>query len=74
MTDAIYNAVAAALILAAGLMLLAALSKARELYDDYTEWTTLRRRAKYRAPAYTDMEQRWTQHENREQLWRRLSK
>lgn len=74
MTDEIYNAAAAVFVLAAGLMLLAALSKARELYDDYTEWSTLRRRAKYRAPAYTDMEQRWTQHQNREQLWKAVNR
>ncbi|MBQ9898524.1 MAG: hypothetical protein IJM44_03600 [Ruminococcus sp.] len=74
MTNEIYNAAASALTIAAGIMLLAALSKARELYDDYTEWATLRRRAKYRAPAYTDMEQRWTQHQNREQLWKAVNR
>lgn len=74
MTDEIYNAAAAVFVLAAGIMLLAALSKARELYDDYTEWSTLRRRAKYRAPAYRAVAERRTLKNNRQELWRRLSK
>ena len=56
-------------VLTAAFLLLVAAAKARELYAEYTEWSTLRRRAKYRVPAYNDMERRWAVRRNRETLW-----
>lgn len=74
MTDDIYNIAVTVAVFAAAYLLLAALEKARMLISEYNEWSTLRRREKYRVPAYTNMEQRWTQHENRENLWKAVNK
>ena len=61
-------------VLTAAFLLLVAAAKARELYAEYTEWSTLRRRAKYRVPAYTDMEQRWAIKQSRETLWTEVNR
>lgn len=46
----------------------------KRLHAEYTEWSTQKRREKFRKPAYKQMNKRWTQHVNREALWRRLPK
>lgn len=70
----IFKAAVIVAVLAAAFLLLCAISKSMELKAEYDEWSTQKNRAKYRAPAYKQMNKRWTQHENREALWRRLPK
>lgn len=74
MTDEIYNIAVTVAVFAAAYLIMAAVEKARDLYAEYSEWSTQKSRAKYRVPAYNDMEQRWTQHENRERLWEEAGK
>lgn len=50
------------------------IGESKRLHAEYTEWSTQKRREKYRKPAYKQMNKRWTQHENREALWRRLTR
>lgn len=61
-------------VLAAAFLLLCAIDKAMELKSDYDEWSTQKNRAKFRAPAYKQMNKRWTQHVNREELWKVVNK
>lgn len=51
-----------------------AINEAKNLKADYDEWLTSKRRAQYRKPAYKQMNKRWTQHVNREQLWEDVQK
>lgn len=69
-----YNVVIFLAVLLAAYMLLVALSEALSLREEYSEWSTSRSRQRYRAPAYADMERRWAQHQNREQLWQEVQK
>lgn len=69
-----YNVVIFLAVLLAAYMLLVALSETISLCEQYSEWSTNRRRKRYRVPAYADMERRWTQHQNREQLWQEVQK
>ena len=70
----IFKAAVTVAVLAASFLLLCAIDKAMELKAEYNEWSTQKRREKYRKPAYKQMNKRWTQHENREALWRRLTR
>ena len=70
----IFKAAVIVAVLAASFLLLCAISKSMELKAEYNEWSTQKRRAKYRAPAYKQMNKRWTQHENRETLWTEVNK
>ena len=42
--------------------------------SERSEQKTDERREKYRVPAYQDMEKRWAQRQNREELWRRYAR
>lgn len=70
----IFKAAVIVAVLAASFLLLCAISKSMELKAEYDEWSTQKNRAKFRAPAYKQMNKRWTQRQNREALWRRLPK
>ena len=74
MTNEIYNIAVTVAVLTAAFLLLVAVAKGRELYAEYSEWTTLKRRAKYRMPAYTDMERRWAIKQSRETLWTEVNR
>ena len=69
-----YEIAVTAAVFAAAFLLLAAAAKARELYAEYVEWSTQKNRAKYRAPAYTDMERRWAIKQSRETLWTEVNR
>lgn len=69
-----FNTAVTVAVLAAAFLLLCAISKSMELKAEYDEWSTQKNRAKYRAPAYKQMNKRWTQHENREELWKVVNK
>lgn len=70
----IFKAAVTVAVLAAAFLLLCAISKSMELKAEYDEWSTQKRREKYRKPAYKQMNKRWTQHENREELWQVVNK
>ena len=69
-----FNAAVTVAVLIASFFLLCAIDKTMQLKDEYDEWSTQKNRAKYRAPAYKQMNKRWTQHENRETLWKVVNK
>lgn len=69
-----YNTMITAAVLLAGLLIAYAVSESLTLYEEYCEWLTRKRREKYRVPAYQDMEKRWAQRQNREELWRRYAR
>lgn len=70
----IFKAAVTVAVFAAAFLLLCAIDKAMELKAEYDEWSTQKRRAKFRAPAYKQMNKRWTQHVNRETLWTEVNK
>lgn len=70
----IYKAAVTVAVFAAAFLLLCAISKSMELKAEYDEWSTQKNRAKYRAPAYKQMDARWAQHVNREKLWEKVNK
>ena len=70
----IFKAAVTVAVLAAAFLLLCAISKSMELKAEYDEWSTQKRRAKFRAPAYKQMNKRWTQHVNRDELWKAVNK
>lgn len=70
----IFKAAVIVAVLAAAFLLLCAISKSMELKAEYDEWSTQKNRAKFRAPAYKQMNKRWTQRQNRDELWRRLTR
>jgi len=43
-------------------------------FEEIIKRLTSKRRAQYRKPAYKQMNKRWTQHINREQLWEDVQK
>lgn len=57
-----------------GYLWLAVIDKIWSRLSERSKMKTDQRREKYRVPAYQAMECRWLQHENREDLWRRVSK
>ena len=69
-----YNTMITAAVLLAGLLIAYAVSESLTLYEEYCEWLTRKRREKYRVPAYQDMEKRWIQHVNRDELWKVVNK
>ena len=70
----IFKAAVIVAVLAASFLLLCAIDKGMTLKEEYDEWSTQKHRAKFRAPAYKQMNKRWTQHENRETLWAEVNK
>ena len=60
--------------LLATLMLIYAADKAYELYTEYNEWSTERRRAKYRRQAYKELRERETIAHNRATLWEMMKR
>lgn len=70
----IFKAAVTVAVLAAAFLLLCAISKSMELKAEYDEWSTQKNRAKYRAPAYKQMNKRWIQHVNRDELWKVVNK
>lgn len=69
-----YNIAVTAAVLIAAFCIMCAISEGRTLKEEYDEWSTQKNRAKYRAPAYKQMNKRWTQHVNRDELWKVVSK
>lgn len=69
-----YNIAVTAAVLIAAFCIMYAISEGRTLKEEYDEWSTQKNRAKYRAPAYKQMNKRWTQHQNRETLWKVVNK
>ncbi len=69
-----YNIAVTAAVLIAAFCIMYAISEGRILKEEYDEWSTQKRREKYRKPAYKQMNKRWTQHENRETLWAEVNK
>lgn len=69
-----YNIAVTAAVLIAAFCIMYAISEGRTLKEEYDEWSTQKRRAQYRIPAYKQMNKRWTKRQNREALWRRLPK
>ena len=59
-------------VLLAAFFILVAISKGRELYEQYTEFTVSRRRAMYRKVAYSQKAIERTIRDNRNELWRGL--
>lgn len=70
----IFKAAVTVAVLAAAFLLLCAISKSMELKAEYNEWSTQKRRAKYRRSAYADVYRRRCQSVNRDELWRRFVK
>lgn len=70
----IFKAAVTVAVLAASFLLLCAIDKGMTLKEEYDEWSTQKRRAKFRAPAYKQMNKRWTQHVNRDELWKVVNK
>lgn len=70
----IFKAAVTVAVLAASFLLLCAIDKGIALKEEYDEWSTQKRRAKFRAPAYKQMNKRWTQHVNRDELWKVVNK
>lgn len=69
-----YNIAVTAAVLIAAFCIMYAISEGRTLKEEYDEWSTQKNRAKYRAPAYKQMNKRWTQHVNRDELWKAVNK
>lgn len=69
-----YNIAVTAAVLIAAFCIMYAISEGRTLKEEYDEWSTQKNRAKYRAPAYKQMNKRWMKHENRETLWTEVNK
>lgn len=70
----IFKAAVTVAVLAASFLLLCAISKSMELKAEYDEWSTQKRRAKYRRSAYADVYRRRVQSGNRDELWKVVSK
>lgn len=69
-----YNIAVTAAVLIAAFCIMYAISEGKTLKEEYDEWSTQKRRAKFRAPAYKQMNKRWTQHVNRDELWKVVNK
>lgn len=69
-----YNIAVTAAVLIAAFCIMYAISEGRTLKEEYDEWSTQKNRAKFRAPAYKQMNKRWTQHVNRDELWKAVNK
>ena len=69
-----YNIAVTAAVLIAAFCIMYAISEGRTLKEEYDEWSTQKRREKYRKPAYKQVDKRRTMRLNREALWRRLPK
>ena len=67
-----YNLAVTVAVLAAAILILSAIGESRELFEEYQEWNTERRRAEYRAKAYKAMRERQVKQSNRENLWRAM--
>ena len=67
-----YNIAVTVAVLAAAILILSAIGESRDLYEEYQEWNTERRRAEYRAKAYKAMRERQAKQNNRENLWRAM--
>ncbi len=50
------------------------IGEGRRLHAEYTEWSTQKRREKYRKPAYMQVDKRRTMRLNREQLWKEVNR
>ena len=61
-------------LLISGLIFIWIIDRVWWLYDEYSEWARLKRRAEYRRKAYADMNQRWAENQNREALWKAVKK
>ena len=70
----IFKAAVIVAVLAASFLLLCAIDKGMTLKEEYDEWSTQKRRAKYRRSAYADVYRRRCQSVNRDELWRRFVK
>lgn len=69
-----YNIAVTAAVLIAAFCIMYAISEGRTLKEEYDEWSTQKRREKYRKPAYKQMNARWAQHQNRDELWKAVNK
>ena len=67
-----YNIAVTVAVLAAAILIMSAIGESRDLYEEYQEWNTERRRAEYRARAYKAMRERQAVEKNRESLWRAM--
>ena len=69
-----YNIAVTIAVLIAAFCIMYAISEGKTLKEEYDEWSTQKNRAKFRAPAYKQMNKRWAQRHNRDELWRRLTR
>ena len=67
-----YNLAVTVAVLAAAILILSAIGESRELFEEYQEWNTERRRAEYRSKAYRAIRERRAKQSNRENLWRAM--
>ncbi len=72
--EPMYNTMITVAVLLAGLLIACAVSESLTLYEEYCEWLTRKRRAKYRRNAYADVYRRRVQSGNRESLWKVVKK
>ena len=50
------------------------IEEGKALKAEYNEWSTRKRREKYRKPAYKQMNKRRTMRLNREELWKEVNR
>ena len=69
-----YNTIIAIAVLLDAYLWLVVIDKIWCRLSERSERKTDERREKYRVPAYQDMEKRWIQHVNRDELWKVVNK
>ena len=69
-----YNTIIALALLLDAYLWLVVIDKIWCRLSDRSERKTDERRERYRAPAYKQINKRWTQHVNRESLWKVVNK
>ena len=69
-----YNTIITIAVLLDAYLWLVVIDKIWCRLSERSERKTDERREKYRVPAYQDMEKRWIQHVNRDELWKVVNK
>ena len=69
-----YNTIIVLAALLDAYLWLVVIDKIWSRLSERSERKTDERREKYRVPAYQDMEKRWIQHVNRDELWKVVKK